>query len=212
MIYRLGSSFHSVCFCRKMSEHMKLLKSCLYCRVRQRLFNLQGLWHFMITTFMMRLIYFMSTTLFYNKDKWPSWPQLTCSGIQYSSSSMSWLYMIKMITNEILHYHLQDSINKWSQRDGLSIQSFKTFFFRCEKLSLVSEGSILIKWEINKLWLLYQEAEIVDPDPGVAPEDGASPGWLVHLLHCSNSNVWHRRVGQSKGDTDPLQTDRNKYS
>lgn len=58
--------------------------------------------------------------------------------------------------------------------------------------------------------LLYQEAEVVYPDPGIPPVDAASPGRLVHLLHCSDCDVWHRRVGQRKGDTDPLKPHRNK--
>lgn len=51
---------------------------------------------------------------------------------------------------------------------------------------------------------VYQEAEVVDPDPGFTPAHAAPPGRLVHLLHCSNSNVWHCTVGQSEGDADPL--------
>lgn len=52
--------------------------------------------------------------------------------------------------------------------------------------------------------LLYQEAEVVDPDPYVIFVDAAFPGSLMNLLHCTNSDVWHRRVGQSERDTDPL--------
>ena len=60
------------------------------------------------------------------------------------------------------------------------------------------------KCGMNNLWWLYQEADVVDPNPGVALVDAASPGRLVHLLHCSNGDVWHSGVGQSEGDTDPL--------
>ena len=62
----------------------------------------------------------------------------------------------------------------------------------------------------NELRLRYQEAEVVDPDPGVVPVDTASPGRLVHLLHRSDGNVGHCRVCQSEGDTDPLQTTRDE--
>lgn len=51
---------------------------------------------------------------------------------------------------------------------------------------------------------VYQEAEVVHPDPGFTPAHTAPPGRLVHLLHGSNSNVRHCTVGQSEGDTDPL--------
>lgn len=56
---------------------------------------------------------------------------------------------------------------------------------------------------------LYQEEEVVEPDPGVALLDAAPPGRLVHLLHCRNGDVWHGSVGQSKGHADPLQTERS---
>lgn len=51
----------------------------------------------------------------------------------------------------------------------------------------------------------HQEADVVDPDPGVGHVHVAPPGRLVYLLHRSNSNVWHGAVAQSKRNTDPLQ-------
>lgn len=35
----------------------------------------------------------------------------------------------------------------------------------------------------------HQEADVVDPDPGVGHVHVAPPGRLVYLLHRSNSNV-----------------------
>lgn len=80
---------------------------------------------------------------------------------------------------------------------GLSGQSISD-------LSFPSGGNIQLNKETNNLWPLYQKAEVVDPDPCVALMDAACPGRLVYLLHCSNSNVRHRSVGQRKGDADPL--------
>lgn len=65
----------------------------------------------------------------------------------------------------------------------------------------------VVRHSFRALVELYQEAEVVDPDPGVALLDAAPPGRLVHLLHGGNGDVGHGGVGQSKGHADPLQTE-----
>lgn len=37
--------------------------------------------------------------------------------------------------------------------------------------------------------LLYQEAEVVDPNPFVISVDAAFPWSLMNLLHCTDSDV-----------------------